>query len=42
MSDGTCVVTAKGDDNITGDFSVLIPADSLGWPSCVWTRMHLG
>lgn len=29
-SDGTCVVTAKGDDKCTGDFSVLIPAESLG------------
>ncbi len=28
-SDGTCVVTAKGDDKCTGDFSVLIPAASL-------------
>lgn len=28
-SDGSCVVTAKGDDKSTGDFSVLIPADSL-------------
>ena len=29
-SDGNCVVTAKGDDKSTGDFSVLIPASSLG------------
>lgn len=29
-SDGNCVVTAKGDDKSTGDFSVLIPATSLG------------
>ncbi|MCI8913983.1 MAG: hypothetical protein HFF38_07635 [Lawsonibacter sp.] len=29
-SDGNCVVTAKGDDKSTGDFSVLIPAPSLG------------
>ena len=29
-SDGNCVVTAKGDDKCTGDFSVLIPASSLG------------
>ncbi len=29
-SDGNCVVTAKGDDKCTGDFSVLIPAASLG------------
>ena len=28
-SDGNCVVTARGDDKSTGDFSVLIPADSL-------------
>ena len=28
-SDGNCVVTAKGDDKSTGDFSVLIPAPSL-------------
>ena len=28
--DGSCVVTAKGDDKCTGDFSVLIPAPSLG------------
>ena len=28
-SDGNCVVTAKGDDKSTGDFSVLIPASSL-------------
>lgn len=29
-SDGNCIVTAKGDDKSTGDFSVLIPAPSLG------------
>lgn len=29
-SDGNCVVTARGDDKCTGDFSVLIPAGSLG------------
>ncbi len=29
-SDGNCVVTAKGDDKSTGDFSVLIPVSSLG------------
>ena len=29
-SDGNCIVTAKGDDKCTGDFSVLIPAASLG------------
>ena len=29
-SDGLCVVTAKGDDKSTGNFSVLIPAPSLG------------
>ncbi|NBI11885.1 hypothetical protein D1641_18125 [Colidextribacter sp. OB.20] len=28
-SDGNCVVTARGDDKSTGDFSVLIPANSL-------------
>ena len=28
-SDGTCVVTARGDDKSTGEFSVLIPAPSL-------------
>lgn len=28
-SDGTCVVTASGDDKSTGEFSVLIPAPSL-------------
>ncbi len=28
-SDGNCVVTAKGDDKCTGDFSILIPAASL-------------
>ena len=28
-SDGACVVTARGDDKSTGDFSVLIPAPSL-------------
>ena len=29
-SDGRCVVTAKGDSKSTGNFSVLIPAASLG------------
>ena len=29
-SDGHCVVTAKGDNKSTGDFSILIPAPSLG------------
>ena len=28
-SDGTCVVTARGDSKSTGEFSVLIPAPSL-------------